>query len=109
MRASPSGEGLVEERGRWHDGARPRREGTAVRGISTSRERVLGHARRLLAGAFQSGRRSAVLGTILLIGSTVSVVATANTPPVITSLTVTPSVLNEGQAVTLTGAFTDPD
>jgi hypothetical protein len=46
---------------------------------------------------------------MLLAASTATVLATANTPPHITSLTVSQSVIDEGQTVTLSGAFTDPD
>ena len=66
---------------------------------------------RRLAGSFwQTGRRSLVLGGLLLLAaSTASVVATANSAPNFTSLTVNKSVLNEGETVTLTGSFSDPD
>jgi hypothetical protein len=80
-----------------------------VQGFSIAFGRARGHARQLLVSSSRLGRRSAALGALLLIGSTVTVLATANTPPTITSLTVTPSVLNEGQTVTLSGTFTDPD
>jgi len=62
-----------------------------------------------MASPFRAGRRSVALGAILLAASTATVLATANTPPHFTSLTVSPSVLNEGQSVVLNGAFTDPD
>jgi hypothetical protein len=39
----------------------------------------------------------------------VTVLATANTPPTITSATVNKSAINEGDTVTLTAAFGDPD
>jgi hypothetical protein len=81
--------------------------GVAVRDFAATVRRALERARRLHRP--RSGRRSLVLGTALLIASTVTVVATANTPPEFTSLTVTPSVLNEGQTVTLSGTFTDSD
>jgi hypothetical protein len=55
------------------------------------------------------GRVSSVLGAAVLVGSSVSVLATANTPPHITSASLSRSVINEGETVTLTGAFTDPD
>jgi hypothetical protein len=93
------------------DGKEPRREGTAVQGFFTASGRMLGHARRLMAGLLARGRRSAVLGAVLLtIVSTVSVLATANTLPLFTTVTLsTSSIVNEGQTVTVTGAFTDPD
>jgi hypothetical protein len=55
------------------------------------------------------GRRSLALGAILVLGSTLSVLATANTPPTITSLSVNSPIVNEGDTVTITGTFTDPD
>jgi hypothetical protein len=66
-------------------------------------------ARGIPSTARKRGQRSALLGAVLLAASTATVLATANTPPHITSLTVTPSVANEGQTVTLRGTFTDPD
>jgi hypothetical protein len=54
-------------------------------------------------------RRPLVLGALLLATSTATVLATANTPPTITSATVTPTSLNEGQAATVAVTFTDPD
>jgi hypothetical protein len=54
-------------------------------------------------------RRSFVLGAVLLLGSAITVLASVNTPPTITSATVMPSTLNEGQTVILNAAFTDPD
>ena len=55
------------------------------------------------------GRWPLALGALLLAASTASVLATQNTPPTITSATVNPTVLNEGQTATLTVTFTDPD
>lgn len=76
---------------------------------STIRQTVSG-ARRLSAGLWRTGRRSLVLGGLLLLAaSTTSVVATTNSAPVFTSLALSTSVLNEGESVTLTGAFNDPD
>jgi hypothetical protein len=46
---------------------------------------------------------------MLLAASSATVLATANTPPQITSLHASPPVTEEGQTVTLTGAFADPD
>ena len=57
----------------------------------------------------RTARWPLALGALLLAASTATVLATANTPPTITSATVTPTVLNEGQSATLTVAFTDPD
>jgi hypothetical protein len=78
-----------------------------MRNFATMVRRALDRARGLRLP--RSGRRSLALGTLLLTASTVTVLATANTPPEFTSLTVTPSVLNEGQTVTLSGTFTDSD
>ncbi len=81
-----------------------------MRGFSTASGHTLGHARRLVAGLLLTGRRPVVVGALLLlIGSTVTVLATTNTPPAITSLTVSPPIANEGQTVILKGTFTDPD
>src|SRR5688572_7877664 len=84
-------------------------EGTTVQGFSTTLGRAIAHARYLVASSWRLGRRSATLGALLLTASTVTVWATANTAPQFTSLTVTPSILNEGQTVVLRGTFTDPD
>ena len=65
--------------------------------------------RRFFLALTHGGRRSVVLGMVLLIGSTVTAVGTANTAPVFTSLTASPSIINEGQKITLNGTFTDPD
>jgi hypothetical protein len=70
---------------------------------------VLGRARRLPAVVGRTGRRSVALGAVLLVGSSASVWATANTPTTITSMTANASSLNAGQALVITGAFTDPD
>jgi hypothetical protein len=55
------------------------------------------------------GRSSLVLGAALLVGSALSVVATGNTPPTITNVGLSSAVANEGEQLTLTGSFTDPD
>ena len=70
---------------------------------------TLDRTRRLLVSASRRGRWPLLFGTLLLAASTASVLATANTPPTITSATVSPTVLNEGQTATLTVTFTDPD
>ena len=72
-------------------------------------QHVLEGARRLLPVVRRKGSRSILLGAILLTASTATVVATANTPPHFSSLTASASVIDEGQTVTLTGTFTDPD
>jgi hypothetical protein len=51
-----------------------------------------------------------VLGAVLLVVSTATVLAaTANTPPQFANLTASASVVDVGQPVTVTGSFTDPD
>lgn len=64
---------------------------------------------RLSSTTLRAGTRSAALGAALLIASTATVMATANTRPTITTATVTPNVLKEGEQATLNFAFTDPD
>jgi hypothetical protein len=82
-----------------------------VQGFSTIPGRVLGHARRLVAVLLLAGRRPVALGALALLAtSAMTVAATSNTPPDITTMTVSPSsTIYEGQTVTLSGAFTDPD
>jgi hypothetical protein len=50
-----------------------------------------------------------MLGAVLLLGSAVTVLATSNTPPTITSASLSQTTINEGGSVTLSGTFTDPD
>ena len=88
--------------------------GTAIVGLSDvilgpTISRALGRARRLLTYPGRAGRWPLALGALLLVASTASVVGTANSAPVFTSLALSKSVLNEGESVTLTGAFNDPD
>src|SRR5688572_2465200 len=64
---------------------------------------------RLTVVAARSANKTAVLSLMLLAASSVSVWATANTPPSNLTLSLSQSVINEGQSVTLTGSFTDPD
>lgn len=71
--------------------------------------RRIGSVRRLAATPARSPRRSLVLGIILMTLSTITTLASTNTPPTITSASVTPSILGEGQTVTLNATFTDPD
>ena len=72
--------------------------------------RAIDQAVRLPARLARSGSRSMMLGALLLMtASTASVVATTNTPPVFTSLTLSKPTAYEGETLTLTGAFTDPD
>jgi hypothetical protein len=82
-----------------------------VTALPTVARRALDALRRLSTRTRRAGRRSAVLGAVLLAASAATVLATANTAPHITSLTVTPnvSVINEGQSLTINGTFTDPD
>src|SRR5215213_2233302 len=82
---------------------------THMQCLSTTTRRALIGAKRALASPAGAGRRSLALGTALVLGSTLTVLATANTPPTITNASLSQSVINEGGSVTLTGAFTDPD
>jgi hypothetical protein len=50
-----------------------------------------------------------VLGVVLLAASTITVWATANTPPTITTMTANTAQLSAGEALVITGSFTDPD
>jgi hypothetical protein len=77
--------------------------------VHTTMYGIRARLHRLPAAIVRAGRVPLALGAALLVGSTVSVLATTNTPPQITSLTLSPAVANEGQTVTLTGAFADPD
>jgi hypothetical protein len=70
---------------------------------------ALKRACRLPATVQRSGRRSVALGAVLLVASTATVLATANTPVTITALTANTSQLNAGEALILTGTFADPD
>lgn len=77
--------------------------------LSAMTRRALSGARRALTAPAVASRRALALGTVLVLGSTLTVLATANTPPTITNISLSHSVINEGGSVTLTGAFTDPD
>jgi hypothetical protein len=71
---------------------------------------TLDRARRLPAALGRTGRWPLVLGALLLLAaSSASVVATTNSPPVFTSLVLSKAAVYEGETVTLTGAFTDPN
>jgi hypothetical protein len=63
----------------------------------------------LTSGVARAGRRSTVLGAVLLAASTATVLATGNTQPTITSAAVNRHVFKEGETVTLAVSFTDPD
>jgi hypothetical protein len=80
-----------------------------MEGLLTTVPRALDSARRVPARLMRTGRRSLLLGTVLLVASTLTVLAAANTPPHITSLTASSSFIDEGQSITLNGTFTDPD
>jgi len=75
---------------------------TPLRGAGT-------YGRQFLLALAQRGRRSVVLGAVLLIGSAVTALGTANTDPQFTSLTASASIIDEGQTIVLRGTFTDPD
>src|SRR4051794_40295462 len=72
-------------------------------------EHARGRAGQVMASSARVGRRSAILGALLLAASAVSVWATTNTPPRWTSLTTSAGVIDEGQSITITGSFVDPD
>lgn len=72
--------------------------------------RAIDGALRLPAHLARTGSRSLMIGALLLTTtSAASVVATTNSPPVFTSLALSKSTVYEGESVTLTGAFTDPN
>jgi hypothetical protein len=77
--------------------------------LSTTAQQALGGVRRAFAAPVRAGRRSLALGTVLVLGPTLTVLATANTPPTISNVSLSQSMINEGGSVTMTGAFTDPD
>ena len=72
-------------------------------------QRMLRQTRHALTRSLHVGRSPLALSALLLLGSTWSVMATANTAPAITSLTLSSYSINEGDTVILTGTFTDPD
>jgi hypothetical protein len=57
----------------------------------------------------RSSNRSLWLGLAVVAATSASIYATTNTPPHITSFTVDKASIDEGQSVTVTGTFTDPD
>ena len=69
---------------------------------------ALRQAKRL-PGRHLAGRWSLALCALLVAASTASVVATQNTPVDITSATLSKSVIEEGDTVTLSFNFADPD
>jgi hypothetical protein len=77
--------------------------------FSETFRRALHRPRRLPASLYRTGRRSAVLGALLLAASTVTALATANNPPHIASATINPSTLSKGQSAVLDVSFTDLD
>ena len=64
---------------------------------------------RISGALARSSTRTAALSLALVVASTVSVWATANTPPSNLTFTAVPSVVNEGESFTVTGTFIDPD
>jgi hypothetical protein len=71
--------------------------------------RALARARHLPDSLGRVGLRPALLGAVLVVASTATALGAANSPPEIISATASAAVLNEGQTVTLSVAFTDPD
>jgi hypothetical protein len=80
-----------------------------MNGLQHAFKQTLARSRSSLAISVRTGRRSLALGTVLVLGSTLTVLATANTPPTLTSLNVSSPSVNEGSDVTINGTFTDPD
>jgi hypothetical protein len=64
---------------------------------------------RLVASPGRTTRWPVMLGTGLLIASTAGVFATQNTPVEIASMTISGSAIKEGDTLTLSVAFADPD
>jgi hypothetical protein len=77
--------------------------------LTTAIRRAFDRSGHLSSSVSRAGRRSTALGALLLAASTATVLATANTPPEITSATVTPSTFKEGDTVTLSATFADAD
>lgn len=75
----------------------------------TTIPQAVDRARHLSDIFWRTGRRSLVLGGLLLAASTATVLATTNTPPKIVGASVSPQVLQEGQSAVLTVSFTDMD
>jgi hypothetical protein len=80
-----------------------------MRIVPGSLREMLQRSRPLLALSRRVSQRSVVLGALLLLGSTLSVWATANTPVHIAQVTLNPSSSDEGQTVAVHVAFEDPD
>lgn len=80
-----------------------------MRAVRSTVREALGQARQLPASLSRTARWPLALGALLLAASTATAMATANTPPTITSATMSPAVLNEGQTSVLTLSFTDPN
>jgi hypothetical protein len=80
-----------------------------VRSFNSIVPHTLNRARQISRALLQTGRRSLVLGTILLGASAASVLAASNTPPDFVTVTASASVVEEGQPFVITGTFTDPD
>jgi hypothetical protein len=70
---------------------------------------ALARSRGSLAITARAGRGSLALGTALVLGSTLTVLATTNTPPTITSMNLSNSTVNEGGNLTVSGTLSDPD
>ena len=72
--------------------------------------RAIDRALRLPAHLARGGSRSLLIGALILMtASSASVIATTNAPPSFTSLSLSKTQVYEGETVTLTGSFTDPN
>jgi hypothetical protein len=81
----------------------------SMTGLRAALKQALAESRTSLANSVRAGRRSLALGTVLVLGSALTVLATTNTPPTITSLNLSSPSVDEGGNITISGAFTDPD
>ncbi len=80
-----------------------------MRSLNAAVQRVLGRANHLPASLTRVARLPTLLGAVLLVSSATAVLATQNTPVAITSATVSKTVVNEGEPLTLNVRFADPD
>ncbi len=80
-----------------------------MRRFPLSVQHTLHQSRRLRSVIGCAGQRSLVLGAALLLGSTLTVAATANTTPTLTNLTLSKATVGEGEAFTINGTIVDPD
>jgi hypothetical protein len=94
------------------DGRRDQADDTVAsdtNGMTSVIRRTLARARQLPTRVARQGGWPLALGAMLLVASTASVVATANTPPKIESATFRPHRPVEGEEALLTVKFSDPN